>query len=188
MMSRELSPVMKSVIAILEAEGFTANVEQSYMYMHKKIGGTGVADTLSVTLDDHNRSETNQHTNVEFNGLGVKSSRSMTYYTEGVAKLASRIKRVMRNAQAAADRDHRAQEARLEKFTKINNEMCDRGFTGSFKCDWTGNAIFISNGYSLTVSNELTTPVSISGERVVVDIEVAIAMAVLAPTKYKEEE
>lgn len=183
---KELTSIMTSTVTLLKSHGFvTTNDTGQYTDMKKTIADYSRGN-LTVQLRDRNYG--NEYVTVEFNGLGVKKSKRMEYEAGDIAKIDSRIKRLVRTAQASADRDIRASEARLEKFGIINHKLCDLGFTGARKCDWTGRAVYVANGYELDVADDLTSMVMIGGERIKVDIEVAIAMAVLAPTKYKEED
>jgi len=183
---RELTQAMTSAIALLEQNGFTYNVTSGYMTM-KRSFGVGSYNTLTVTLRDSNYST--PYVNAEFFGAGVKTSRNMSYELSEINKLESRIKRIVRKALASADRSTRAQEKQQLAFDATNHILCNhRGICGAYKDEYSGRLIYVANGYKLECGSDLIVKFKFADTYIKLDIQQAIDIAMMLPTKFKEEE
>jgi len=170
-------------IEIAKVFGFEADstyINGNHVHMSRKFE----TDKLYLTISGYNSTAS-----VNIYGIGIKSSRSPTYYfDEDAKKLSNRIKRIVKLADKVDKNKIAVEKANIDIFETIKSKIdkLDMGF--KVERYWGGKRASITvNGYELIVDENLTVQMKTFQTSQKVDMLTAIKIALLLP-KYEEEE
>jgi len=131
------------------------------------------------------------HASVSFGGTGIKKDRTMEYYIEDLGKnrkFENRLKRIIREARAVADRHARRNERNVTTFDKTNQLLKLKGIADAVQSDYGSDAIFFINGYQLQCKEDLLISVNVGGNRIKLDVLAAVTLMKSIPFNPEPEE
>ena len=180
----------KFALAILVSKGFVVSTGGgNYLNLKRKFNH----DNLHVTLRGYD-----QYVSVYIDGIGIKLPRSTHYYlgdsNDESDKLIARLKRIIRTAENYNERQVQQVNKNKKIYDDIRDTLMSLGALtktekSTIRQTWSGQRATITiNGYDMSVNADTETRITVGDEAKYINIEPAIQIVNLMPTRVPVEE